>query len=146
MIKARCIQPIDDIFCSSNVSREIKYPRLPRHLYELRRTILFPPERRHELFRHCHLAGRCFFLDPLDKRSPIDEASFRVHQDVDYILDSLRGTALMHLYHCEQFICKGALHSAYSIVADWEPLDIQTIDRRKNLRLKSPHFINYQVN
>ena len=52
----------------------------------------------------------------------------------------------MHLYHCEQFICKGALHSAYSIIADWEPLDIQTIDWRKNLRLKSPHFINYQVN
>lgn len=52
----------------------------------------------------------------------------------------------MHLYHCEQFICKGALRSAYSIVADWEPLDIQTINRRKNLRLKSLHFINYQVN
>ena len=52
----------------------------------------------------------------------------------------------MRLYHCAQFICKGALHSAYSIVADWETLDIQTIDRRKNLRLKSSNFINYQVN
>ena len=88
MIKARCIQPIDNLFCPSNVPREIKYPRLPRHLYVLCRTILFPPERRHELFRHCHFAGRRFFLDPLDKRSPIDEASFRVHQRIIVITGS----------------------------------------------------------
>ncbi len=52
----------------------------------------------------------------------------------------------MQFHHCEQFVCKGALHSTYPIVANWEPLDIQTIDRCKNFRLKSPHFINYQIN
>ncbi len=146
MIEARRVQAIDDLFCSRDIPREIKYPRLPRHHYVLRRTILFPPERCCELFRHCHLASRCFFLDSLGERSPINGISFRVYQDVDYVLDSRKGATVMQLYHCEQFICKGTLRSIYSIVADREPFDIQAIDRRENLGLKPPHFINHQIN